>query len=102
MFPVTHVSGTVRYKDGATSDLHVIKLGLHPDNLAAFEPYRRTDGKFPHHSTLNQLYPTARMEQYRNLGRDNANRCLSEIDPADSSGTKPGVATPSEPPSSTR
>lgn len=79
VFAATHATGKVRYQDGETADLHVIKLGLHSSNLAVFDPYRQTDRKFPHHSTFKQLYPTARMVKYRDLGRDNATRCLSDI-----------------------
>lgn len=97
VFPRTHTKGTVHYQDGKTADLHVIKLGLHPANLGEFESYRQTDRKFPHHPTGDQLYPAARMKMYRDLGRDNAKRCLDEIASNQTSTAAPGNPQPINP-----
>jgi hypothetical protein len=64
----THVSGAVRYAEGKEGKLHVVKLGITERTPSALREYRRTDRRFPHHSTLNQIYRAERFDAYRDLG----------------------------------
>lgn len=63
-----HVRGTVHYANGTEAKLHVVKLGITERTPSALHEYRRTDRRFPHHSTLNQIYRAERFDAYRDLG----------------------------------
>jgi hypothetical protein len=64
----THVSGRVTYADGSTARLTVVKLGICATTPSALKEYRRTDRRFPYHSTLKQVYRANRFDAYRQLG----------------------------------
>jgi hypothetical protein len=79
VFPVTHLHGAIDYGEGQTGVVHVVKLGLHASTPPGLAGYRLRDSAFPHHSTLWQIFPRARMEAYLNLGRDSCARCLRDL-----------------------
>jgi hypothetical protein len=76
----THVLGDVRYGDDSRGMVVVIKLGMTRETADALFAYRAGDRRFPHHSTLNQIYRSARFDAYRALGWDSA--LLALADPA--------------------
>ena len=62
------VAGDVRYPDGDTGVLLVIKPTLTGNEPADIAQYRRRNGAFPHESTGDQFYDEAQWESYRRLG----------------------------------
>jgi hypothetical protein len=64
----SHAIGTVVYADGSQGTLVVVKLGLTEASPPELHEYRRTDRRFPHHSTVNQVYRSDRFDAYRALG----------------------------------
>lgn len=80
----THAAGSITYSDGSNGRLIVIKLGLTRESPNLLRQQRHTDRGFPHHSTLRQVYSSDRMDAYRKLGYDSAQRCLSSHTPSSS------------------
>jgi hypothetical protein len=72
-----HVSGTVRYANGTQGKLHVVKLGITARTPSTLREYRRIDRRFPHHSTLNQIYRAERFDAYRELGWSSTQEALT-------------------------
>jgi hypothetical protein len=64
----THANGWIHYPDGAIGRLHVVKLGITERTPSVLREYRRSDRRFPHHSTINQIYRAERFDAYRDLG----------------------------------
>jgi hypothetical protein len=62
------VAGDVRYPNGDTGVLLVVKPTLTGDEPADIAQYRRRNGAFPHESTGDQFYDEAQWESYRRLG----------------------------------
>jgi hypothetical protein len=62
------VAGDVRYPNGDTGVLLVIKPTLTGSEPADIAQYRRRNGAFPHESTGDQFYDEAQWESYRRLG----------------------------------
>src|SRR5581483_3630595 len=74
----THQTGQIRYSDGTTGKLVVIKIGVPataPWDVTAFQ---RRNRFFPCDSTANQLYTAERFEAYRALGYYATMRALEE------------------------
>jgi len=58
----------VRYPEGGTSTILVIKPGLTGDEPEDLLNYQRNNVSFPQQSTLDQFYDEAQWESYRKLG----------------------------------
>ena len=62
------VAGDIRYPNGDTGVLLVIKPTLTGNEPADIAQYRRRNGAFPHETTGDQFYDEAQWESYRRLG----------------------------------
>lgn len=74
-----HAVGTVRYPDGVTGTLGVVKLAVTVDAPWDVRAYKQKDPVFPLHSTIDQLYVDERFEAYRSLGRHTARNLLQAM-----------------------
>jgi len=66
-------TGEIHYKnvDGGTAIGHLlyIKPAVYDDCPADVRNYRKTNGTFPHESTVDQFFSESQFESYRSLGR---------------------------------
>jgi hypothetical protein len=76
----THVSGQIRYQDGSSGTLTVVKLGITERTPPELREYRLTDRSFPYHSTLNQVYRAEVFDAYRALGWASTKEALLQAD----------------------
>lgn len=92
-FGATHSIGHLRYEDGTTATLTIVKLGMSAASPPDLRERSRTDrgllglgAPFPHHGTfLNQLFKADRMDAYRRLGRHSTGAAVAELDRVNSS-----------------
>jgi len=82
LFGTTHVTGRVVYEDDSIARITVIKLGLCAASDPALLAKPRSRWGWPHHSTIRQVYPRARMDAYRRLGADSAGRAVTAFEVA--------------------
>ncbi|MET0885832.1 MAG: hypothetical protein ABWX92_05210 [Mycetocola sp.] len=71
--------GTIRYDDGSTGVLHVIRLGVTAGHGSDLRQYRDQDPSFPYHSTIYQVFKANRVSSYRSLGLKSARLALAEL-----------------------
>ena len=72
-------SGTIRYDDGTTGVLRVIRLGVTARHGSGLRQYRDQDPAFPFHSTIYQVFKANRVSSYRSLGVTSARLALADI-----------------------
>lgn len=70
--PSSHALGRIRYPNGDSGRLIVIKLAVTAESPIDLRQYQTTDRRFPHHPTWLQVYGHARLDAYRRLGYANA------------------------------
>jgi hypothetical protein len=68
--------GAVRYPDGSTGRLLVLRLGLDDGTPADVRERGRAARHFPSTSTLDQFYNAAKFQAYVDLGRSTTSRAL--------------------------
>ena len=73
-----HAEGRIRYPDGSTATLKVIRIGLTAHHSTLLHKYALDDPGFPHHSTLRQVYRAERFEAYRRLGAESVQAMLAD------------------------
>jgi len=78
-YGATHCVGHVKYPDGTSGKLTVVKLGLTTDSANALKDRVHSDRGFPHHPTWRQWYREDRMGAYRDAGAEAAGRWLEDI-----------------------
>jgi hypothetical protein len=87
------VAGDIRYPNGDTGVLLVVKPTLTGDEPPDIAQYRRRNGAFPHESTGDQFYDEAQWESYRRLGahcaRTSFRAIISAIGPPSESAAEP-------------
>ncbi len=93
----THASGLIHYADGSQASLTVVKLGITERTPSALREYRRTDRPFPHHSTVNQIYPAERFDAYRALGWASTQEALADPRTPTAAETRAATAGRSQP-----
>jgi hypothetical protein len=76
----SHAIGSVKYANGKTASLNVVKLGLTSETSAILREYARIDQGFPFHSTVRQVYRGSRFEAYVRLGREATIQLCNEVD----------------------
>ncbi len=74
----THVVGTIRYRNGESGRLVIIKAGVPADAPIDILHAHAKWSAFPCDPTLNQLYKAERFDAYRALGYFATDRALSE------------------------
>ena len=63
-----YCKGTVRYPDGKTGTIAVVKAGIPADAPWSILAFAEGNPDFPCDPTLDQLYDANRFEAYRELG----------------------------------
>ncbi|WP_345763579.1 hypothetical protein [Diaminobutyricibacter sp. McL0608] len=76
-------SGSVRYADGSTGIIHVVRLGVTAKHSSALKQYQLEDRAFPYHSTIYQVFKWERFDSYRLLGQETMGMLLASL-PSDS------------------
>jgi hypothetical protein len=66
--PTLVVSGTYTYPDASTGELYLCKLALPAKASWDVQAWARRNPRFPHDTTLQQLYGDREFEAYRRLG----------------------------------
>jgi hypothetical protein len=79
LYPTTHVTRLLTYPDGRTARLIVLKLGLTAASDSDLLARRGGPKDFPYHPTVKQIYGRDRMDAYCRVGREVAERALSEL-----------------------
>jgi hypothetical protein len=74
-----HVTGSIRYPNGATGVLVFAKATLPQDAPQDVIAFREIDPKFPTHPTTDQFFNEAKFESYRALGSHAAQGVIREL-----------------------
>jgi hypothetical protein len=74
------VVGDIRYKDGSTGKLYLIKPAIFEGLRLNVLGFKGANPEFPHDTTNNQFFDEARFEAYRELGFACVDRLLAEDD----------------------
>jgi hypothetical protein len=70
-------TGAIRYSDGTTGTLHVIRLGVTSAHSSGIRSYESKDRAFPFHSTIYQVFKGERVSSYRLLGIESARLAIA-------------------------
>ncbi|TMC47835.1 MAG: hypothetical protein E6J14_14420 [Chloroflexi bacterium] len=96
--------GRIRYPDGRTGRLVIVKNHLPKDVPVDVRTYAESDARFPMDSTLDQFFDDQRFDAYRSLGYHGAMRAAAILDGLggtleDCTGTRPvSASAPAVPP----
>jgi hypothetical protein len=87
-----HAVGDIRYQDGTTGHIVLIKAGVPADAPYDVRDFHASHPGFPCDPTINQLYTGERFEAYRSLGYFAGSRALAEAADADGDPLAPVTA----------